>query len=408
MKKLFSFLLLTFTLMPSLKVLSTPYNPDFQEIVFVYIHGAKNYSKNDQEIFEKKIYKLHSEILKELYDSDIVKEQISENRTLFIEEPEIFYWGGEVKEDIAKLENEFQIFKDIYEKFSLSSFVRKSLGFALHDMVWLAKSNSKHRIIDDLMGFLKDQRKKNRKVIFLAYSAGSIVLYDLMIYTTKYINFYETAKDRNLPVSFEDLSVSNVPKYTCIKALEKNKMTKVDESGDLIGAFDKIEFEDKHDEEGFLMLKQDYLLERLRYLDQYTNDYCIPDNFVAGIITFGSPITVSRSTGGSNIDRAFKPLIKHFYEEDIFWLNINHSKDIFAYPIYSYNDELIFRELDAYNPSDHENEINPQGGVIVNNFSKTRGSSILGAHGWYLNKPKSFAKLIVDTYEEAYTSVYQN
>jgi hypothetical protein len=406
MKKIYVSLLILALSFSTCSVVAIPLNPEYQEIVFVYIHGAKNYSPQDQKNFEEQVDKLHGKLIKELYESDIVKKQIQKNRTLFVEKPEIFYWGNEVQEDIKKLEIEFEIFKNIYEKHSLSALVRKSLGFALHDMVWLAKSNGKQRIIEDLLKFLEVQKQKKRKVIFMAYSAGSIVLYDLMVFTMPYIDFHQVAADRKIILDSDEKPVNQIQKYTCIKALEKNKMTKFDEFGNIVASFDDIKFSDPSEESDFAELKQKYFLERLPQLRNFSEDYCLADNFVAGIVTFGSPITVSRSTGGSNLERAFKPLVKHFYEKDIFWLNINHSKDIFAYPIYSYNDDLIFEEIDTYDPKDHESEINPQGGVIVNNFSKVRGSSILGAHGWYLNKPESFAKLIVETYEQAYMKVY--
>ena len=366
--------------------------PYSNEITFIYAHGAQQYTDKQRDKFSQQMAKVHEKLLLKANKSELVYNNLLEAGKLQINpEARIYYWGDKNNENISELRLQLDYFQDYYKKFVGS--LRKKLVFPLHDLVWLARSQNKKKIVQGLFEIVKEETDQGKSIVLFGHSAGSIVIYDFIIYRAPLINLYQQLQKSADKVYSEDIEFFKNNPFTCAQALLDAGVGKINEEGDLVGIFAGIvEVEYKPEIAG---LKRDLFHERLTLVNKFTQDSCITPKELKGLVTFGSPLAISASMQQSDLEgKQARRLVKYIAKEGIFWLHINHLKDIIGIPISA--DNFVQEETNKI-----PIEARPKTpGFLTNNPKKRYGSSFLGAHSWYLRSDDGFSKLIIRTYEK--------
>lgn len=369
-----------------------------RQISFIYVHGAKQYTSAKKEKFEKQVSEIHEELLKRVDKSEIIQEQVLKTGEYELApSPITYYWGDQYQESVSILKRQLSAFKDYYRNFT--GFFRKQLVFPLHDLIWLSRFQNQNHIVDGLFKKVKQETKQNKEVVLLGHSAGSVVVYDFVIYRVSIINLYEILKgypeiEKNTRELFKDRP------YTCAQALLDSGLGKINEHGEMVGIFKGIVSESGK-EDVLQRIQHNYFNERLPLLFNFNEQSCIDQEEFAGMVTFGSPLVVSKSFSGNDLEsKQTTRLVDFLVRDGAFWLHINHMKDFIGLPINA--DKILSEKRLQYQSEGYEAD---RLGFVANNPKKKWGATFIGGHGWYFNSPKSFAKLLVKTYEEGYTNI---
>ena len=346
-----------------------------QNVSFVYINGSNNNNAKMANWFEKGVRELHKAVREKfLTNKTIQKYCQAENTQLNIkEEPVIFFWGYQSKQDLDFLKDKLELSKAAS---SSGAYIVRTL-FTQHMIP----------ILEQLNETVKKEAEAGNSVVLYGYSAGTFVAYEYLFRNLRYINLENMFKQYNADEEFLKFVRNNPRENTCISALLEysSKIGTISQTGKFILNPDTKQ------------LKSSYLK-----MDDYTNTYCAPKDKVVGVVNYASPLPLFYSNLADDdydMNYASTQMIKYIFENGIFFLTINFREDPLGIPTSSNVKIGEIQEIlntDLKNPS----------GLFYDNSRVWSKRPFAMAHTSYWKAKKTFAKAIVETFVNGYKFQY--
>ena len=355
-------------------------------VSFIYINGSNNNDEKMANWYEKGVKKLHPVLRKKFLKNRAIKKYYSQFGGLTInEEPVIFFWGYDSKNDLDFVKEQLEISKMVSS--SGAYIVRNMITQFLHDAIWVQKPHNMKPILDDLNTQVLKESQKGNKVVLYGYSAGTFVTYQYMLNRLRYINLEKLITELKLDEDFINFAKSNPRKNTCMAALS--------EDGARLGTFSS---------NGHLIVNQnkEMLKEGYLKLDDITEKKCAPEGNVVGIVNFASPLVLFYSDmSDPNYEMSYYSvlLIKYILEKGIFMLTINFREDPLGFPT---NRNVTISEIEKLLEIDIENP----SGVIYDNSGVWSKRMFPFAHTAYWSARQIFSSAIVKSFVNAYKFQY--
>ena len=355
-----------------------------ENISFIYINGSNNNDEKMKNWFEKGVNKLHPKMRENFVKNEEAYHLfLKDGQYAINEQPVIFFWGDKSKTDLEFVEQQL----DISKAFSptIAYGVRSLIAGFLHDAIWVQKHQHMLPIIDDLNEMVKSEASKGNMVVLWGYSAGSFITYEYLFNKQRYLdvkNFFD-AIDVNDDI--RDFVRKNPMKNTCISALSKANLGVITSDGHL--AVDK-------NPETF---KQNYLK-----LDGATENACIPEGALLGVVNFASPLVLFYSDlADPDYELTYynKFLYKSIIEDGLFLLTVNFKEDPMGYPSMQ---NLTLEEVAEKAKIDLKE---PKGFVFDNSTVWSKRTFLL-AHTSYWSARRTFSKEVAKSYVIGYKFLY--
>ena len=358
-----------------------------QNVSFVYINGSNNNDAKMANWFEKGVNNFHKVVRKKfLTNKTIQKYCQAESTELNIkEEPVIFFWGYQSKQDLDFLKNKLELSKALSS--SGAYMARNLITQCMHDAIWVQKPQHMILILEKLNETVKKEAQEGNSVVLYGYSAGTFITYEYLFRNLRYVNLENLFKNYNVDKEFMKFVKNNPRENTCISALLENagNIGTISQTGKFL-LNNNIE-----------QLKENYLK-----IDDYTNMVCAPKDKVVGVVNYASPLPLFYSNLADDdydMNYAGTEMIKYIYEKGIFFLTINFKEDPLGIPT---NSNLKISEIKEILNTDFDN---PQG-LIYDNSGVWSKRPFPMAHTSYWKAKNTFAKAIVDTFVNGYKFQY--
>ncbi len=349
-------------------------------ISFVYINGSNNNDEKMKNWFEKGVTKLHP-VMKKSFEKNEEAASLFLNNGQYNINPaaEIFFWGDKSKNDLEFVEQQL----DLSKAFSptIAYGVRSLIAGFLHDAIWVQKSHHMLPILDDLHKTVLNEYSKGNQVVLFGYSAGSFITYEYLFNKLPYLNAADLFDVAGADDYVRKFVSDNPRKDTCISALSKAGLGAVTSDG-------RLRF--NRDRESF---KKIYL-----NMDDYTNQACIPEGAVKGIVNFASPLVLFYSDlSDSDYELTYynRFMLKYMLENNLFMLTVNFKEDPMGFPT---TKNLTIKELSE---KARINVINP-GGFVYDNSKVWSRRTFLLAHTSYWSARKIFSKAVAQSFVDGY------
>lgn len=354
-------------------------------ISFIYINGSNTNDARMKKWYETGVKNLHPYMKKAFEKNDLSQKYFLKNGEYFINEtPVTFFWGDKSSRDLTFVENDLQISKG-FSPF-LAYQIRAALTHFLHDAIWVQKYHNMLPILEDLHSKIKEEAKKGNKVVLYGYSAGSFVTYEYLLTREPYINvadFFKTVKVSKEKMNF---IYKHPMKDTCMTALGQ-ELAVFSAAGHIVPNDDEISF------------KNNYM-----HLNDLTDNYCVPDNTVKGIVNFASPLVLFYSDiSDPNFQLTYYNvlLFKHIIENDMFWLTVNYREDPLGFPC---GRNLSIEEIENISKLD----IDPHKGFMYDHSNTWGRSPVFTAHTSYWSTKRTFSRAVVNAYINGYKNQYDD
>lgn len=355
-------------------------------ITFLYINGSNNNDVKMKNWYENGVKKLHPCLKKTFEENEFTKQYFLKNDENYIEkEPLIFFWGYKSHEDLSFVEKNLAISKSFSTW--LAYQIRYALTCFLHDAIWVQKYHNMLPILDELHQMVKAEAKKGNKIVLYGYSAGSFITYEYLLTRLPYINVGDFFKNVNVSQSEKDFVAKHPMKNTCMTALGQ-ELAVFSASGHIVP-------NDQNEE----VFREDYLR-----LNKLTDEYCVPDNSVKGIVNFATPLVLfysDLSDPNYQITYYNRLLFKYIIEKDMFWLTVNYRADPLGFPG---GKNLTIEEMENAANID----IEPHSGFIYDQSDTWGRNSALATHTSYWATRKIFSKAVVRAYTNGYKHQYDD
>lgn len=355
-------------------------------ITFLYINGSNNNDQKMKNWYETGVKKLHP-YMKKAFDENIYAQKyFLKNGELFINpEPTIFYWGDKSHNDLSFVEKNLAISKGFS---SWSAYqIRAALTKFLHDAIWIQKYHNMAPVLDDLHKMVKAEAKKGNKVVLFGYSAGSFITYEYLQTRLPYINVADFINRIDIPDEEKVFAQKHPMKNTCIAAIGKSQLASFSESGHIIPNF-SIE-----------LFKKGYLS-----LNEATDDVCVANNSVKGIVNFASPLVLfysDLSDPAFEITYYNRLLFKYIIENGMFWITVNYRADPLGFPG---GKNLTIEEME----NNANIDIEPHAGFIYDQSDTWGRNSALATHTSYWATRLIFSNAVVRAYVNGYRYQYDD
>lgn len=349
-------------------------------VSFLYINGSNNNDEKMKNWFEKGVTKLHPVMKKSFEKNQEASALLLKNGQYSINsDARIFFWGDKSKNDLEFVEQQL----DLSKAFSptIAYGVRSLMAGFLHDAIWVQKSHHMLPIVDDLHQTVVDEYNNGNQVILFGYSAGSFITYEYLFNKLPYLNAEDLFDVAGADEDARRFISENPRKNTCISAISKAGLGAVTSDGRL--RFNK-------DKESF---KQMYLK-----LDEFTENTCVPQGAVKGIVNFASPLVLFYSDlADSDYELTYynRFMLKYMLENNLFMLTVNFKEDPMGFPT---TKNLTVKELSEKAKID---VINPSGFVYDNSTVWSRRTFLL-AHTSYWTARKIFSKAVAQSFVDGY------
>ena len=349
-------------------------------VSFLYINGSNNNDEKMKNWFEKGVKKLHPVMKKSFEKNQEASALLLKNGQYSINsDARIFFWGDKSKNDLEFVEQQL----DLSKAFSptIAYGVRSLMAGFLHDAIWVQKSHHMLPIVDDLHKNVVDEYNNGNQVILFGYSAGSFITYEYLFNKLPYLNAEDLFDVAGADEDARRFISENPRKNTCISAISKVGLGAVTSDGRL--RFNK-------DKESF---KQMYLK-----LDEFTENACVPQGAVKGIVNFASPLVLFYSDlADSDYELTYynRFMLKYMLENNLFMLTVNFKEDPMGFPT---TKNLTVKELSEKAKID---VINPSGFVYDNSTVWSRRTFLL-AHTSYWTARKIFSKAVAQSFVDGY------
>ena len=281
-------------------------------ISFVYINGSNNNDEKMKNWFEKGVLKLHP-VMKKSFEKneEAVSLFLNNGRDSINPDARIFFWGDKSKNDLEFVEQQL----DLSKAFSptIAYGVRSLIAGFLHDAIWVQKSHHMLPIVDELHKTVMDEYANGNQVVLFGYSAGSFITYEYLFNKLPYLNAEDLFDVAGADEEARKFISENPRKNTCISALSKAGLGAVTSDGHL--RFNK-------NRESFRKM---YLK-----LDEFTEQACVPQGAVKGIVNFASPLVLFYSDlADPDYELTYynRFMLKYILENNLFMLTVNFKED---------------------------------------------------------------------------------
>ncbi len=358
-----------------------------QNIIFVYINGSNNNSEKAANWFEKGVSDLHKVLRKKFLTNETIQKVCqSDNTKLNIkEEPVIFFWGYESKQDLDFLKDKLELSKAVSS--SGAYIARTLITQCMHDAIWVQKPQHMIPILEELNETVKKEASDGNSVVLYGYSAGTFITYEYLFRRLRYINLEKMFENYNVDKEFLQFVKNNPRENTCIDALLEYSanLATISQTGKFL-----LNNNTKQ-------LKENYLK-----INDYTNKVCAPTDKVVGVVNYASPLPLFYSNIADedyDTDYAGTEMIKYIFENGIFFLTINFREDPLGIPT---SNNVKISEIKEILHSDLKN---PQG-LIYDNSGVWSKRPFAMAHTSYWSAKNTFAKAIVETFVNGFKFQY--
>jgi len=355
-------------------------------ITFLYINGSNNNDAKMKNWYENGVQKLHPYLKREFEANSLSKKYFLKDGAYSInEKPQIFFWGYKSHDDLSFVEKNLAISK------SFSTWLAYQIRFALtcflHDAIWVQKYHNMAPILDDLHTMVKAEAKDGNKVVLYGYSAGSFVTYEYLQSRLPYINVVDFFNKVEVSDDEKTFVNQNPMKNTCMAAIGYSKLAVLSASGHIVPNINTELFKKKY-----------------MNLGKITEEVCIPNNSVKGIINFASPLVLFYSDlSDPNFDLTYynRLLFKYIIENDMFWLTVNYRSDPLGFPG---GRNLTIEEMENATNI----QIEPHAGFIYDQSDTWGRNSAFATHTSYWTTRKIFSKAVVRAYVNGYRHEYDD
>lgn len=355
-------------------------------ISFVYINGSNNNDEKMKNWFEKGVAKLHP-VMKSSFEKndEAVSVFLKNGENVINPDARIFFWGDKSKSDLEFVEKQL----DLSKAFSptIAYGVRSLIASFLHDAIWVQKSHNMLKIIDELQQSVLSEHKNGNQVVLFGYSAGSFITYEYLFNKLPYLNAEDLFDVAGADDEARKFVRENPRKNTCISALSKANIGAVTSDGHLRFTTNRGSF------------KTNYL-----GLDKITDEVCIPEGTLKGIVNFASPLVLFYSDiADPDYELTYynRYMLKYILEHDMFMLTVNFKEDPMGFP--------TTRNLTAEELSKIANiDIIDAKGFVYDNSKVWSKRTFLLAHTSYWSARKTFSKAVVQSFVDGYKFMKTN
>jgi hypothetical protein len=367
-----------------------------EALQFVYIHGTNENSSVSQKLYNERVAKLHPEMKAALEKEPLIKAHLLENGQLPISPKTLnFFWGDKSHLSITAVRRNVLNIQLNKGFFKLAERGREKLAYTLHDAVWVEQQSNKKIIVNGLYDAVTQAGPQ--PIMLMGHSAGSLVAYDFLMYRLPYLDIQDFGKDLHVDPAVLAKFKASGTQNTCLEALLSSSAIRYDAQGKLVAFFSGLESQIPSD---FLAK---YRAQWLQNLPGFTQQYCLPENKVRGLVTFGSPLALFYSLAvNPERDESYltASMVRYMLAHQMVWLHVNHSDDIIALPLPDKPRilEVITNRLGTPPVL--------QGGFVKNYVYINRGANFINAHGWYWRKPKNFSQAVAKAYHQGYLQWY--
>ena len=355
------------------------------EISFIYLNGSNTNTIESKEDFIKGVEKLHTQIIKNFSNDELINEKMFEKGKYKINSiPYSFYWGDLSKDDIETIKEDFDFMKKISPK--PANYVRNFIAMCLHDAIWVSKMENMYPIIKKLHSKVIEENKQNNKVVLVGYSAGTFIVQQYLSLKAPIIKFKEEILKRpNIKQEFKDYISNKDIKDTCVDAVFNTNL---------------ITYNIEHNftfEDDFESYKT-----KIDNLNKETEEQCMPQGALAGGINYASPYALFYSNlfdPNYKMHEIMAMSYKYIVENNMFWLTVNYSDDPLGFPV---SKNVNFDEIKNITNL----QINPNGGFVYDKSDKPSRRTFVMAHLAYFKTAKRYAKIVTEAYKEGYKHFY--
>ncbi len=357
-----------------------------ENLSFIYINGSNNNDTKMKNWYENGVKKLHPTLRKRFIKNKSIRNFYAHKGNMTIkEEPVIFFWGYDSKNDLEFVKKQLEISKMVSS--SGAYLVRNLITQFMHDAVWVQKPHNMFPILDDLNKKVKEETNKGNSVVLYGYSAGTFVTYEYLFNKLRYINPENLFITLNVDNEILQFVKENPKADTCLSAISS------EHTG--LGTMTST---------GHLLLNQNAEQLKSNYLklDETTETACAPKDKVFGVVNFASPIPLFYSDlADSHYELNYynKLMAKYILENEIYMLTVNFREDPLGFP--------SSRNLTIKDIEDRLNITieNPKG-VIYDNSGVWSKRMFPFAHTAYWNAKGTFSNAIVKTLVNGYKFQY--
>ncbi len=353
-------------------------------ISFIYINGSNSNDDKSYNWFVNGIEKLHPILKKQFEKNDRINELFLKNGEYQINNnPVIFFWGDKSQNNLLFVKKQLDISKALSPTMAYS--VRELLASCLHDAIWVQKTHNMNKVLEELNTLVKSEYEKGNNIVLYGYSAGSFVTYEYLFNRMPYLNLDNLFENLNVNDNIKNYVKQHPKRNTCIAALQSGHIGVVSEDGKLLLDPEENLFKKSYDE-----------------LDTATEQVCMPENSIKGIVNFASPLVLFYSDlADPDYELTYynKLMLEYILEKGLFWLTVNYREDPLGFPTSQNltNDEMSqIANIELTDPK----------GFVFDNSSIWSKRSFIFAHTSYWSTSKTLAKAIVKTYLYGYDFQY--
>jgi pimeloyl-ACP methyl ester carboxylesterase len=361
-------------------------------IDFIYLHGSARPYPEHREEFYAYIDDMHDWVGAELYArAEVHQGLLQQDRRQINPEPVKFYWG-----DMSA--DQFQTAEELLHWSSarkgepglVAGMVQKYFVLGMHDTFWIGAQPNKRTVHLALHELIQERLALGHQVVLLGHSAGAMAIQGYAMYHLPYLDpkeFVDFEQEPELKELFR-----RIPGPTCARALLESGLFEFQPDG---AVTPRLERDQLPDMRAFGQLRGSLWDEKVRILPDFTRQYCMPEQGLRGIITYGHPGPVLEGTVEGKERSLFLLFLRYVLEQDLFWVNISHTNDPVGYALYDEADlperlsEIIGMPV-------------RRGGGFFASGAESRGASVITAHSWYWLKPHQFARTLAETYAGGY------
>lgn len=355
-------------------------------VSFVYLNGSNNNSDKNYDNFIKRVGNFHPVLKSALENDDFTYKHMLKNGEYVISnEPTYYFWGYKSHDDLVAMQEKAKLLQSVSPW--LAYTFRNMLAGMLHDAIWVRDSSNMMPILDELNALIKKDIADGKKIVLLGYSAGSFITMEYMATKVAYINLHNLISSFEMAYDIMPTIKENPRKNTCASALLHSNIARMNPMG-------KIEFNPN----------KDAFVKAYMNIDEQTDTYCVPEDSIAGIINYASPIPLFYSDLSNpkyDTNKLLRHMYKHIIEHDMFFLTVNFADDPLGFPNgINYKNAEISEYLNI--------DLEKGKGFFYDYSSDLSWRTVICAHTCYWRAKERFVKAILKGYKKGYQFQYEN
>ena len=347
-------------------------------IRFIYLNCSNANSEKAKMDYTQGVSAIQKQI-KTTFENDefISKYLLEDGKYTIKEKPEVLFWGFQSQKSLNAVDDDLAVASLVSPKIAQS--VRRLLSHCLHDAIWVQKDRNMQKVLTQLHRMVLDANKNGEKVVLLGHSAGSFVTYNYLMHKLKAI-------DLEMFFCVSD-STNKHEHCTCVDAIIDSGLGFHLMNGSIVLNPNEKQFKDAYSK-----------------LDYYTKTSCMPENSIAGIINFGTPLSLFYTdvVGGESLmtNEQIFSFFKHMQEDNIFLLTVNFADDPIGFPI---GRNITAQDMEM----EFEKTLSRTARGFMYNYSSVKSpATFASSHSSYWKYPKKFSNMCKDAYKKRLQNFY--